>query len=298
MTSSGPTARGRGIGSLSFRSWLVVVMVFPIAVGVGFGYSAIHTLWASRNQAVAARRSALTLDSYLRAEDAVLDEQVPTSAIAYAKTYGVSILQLDSLLRIDFVSELSSTRKAVDRQTVLSHNRSLAPSFAKLLALRHGLNSGTVPYAEVQRVFTQLNNHIQALAQNVVNQISAEANDSSSVATRESLRAFSATFAAFTSGNQQSALLPSLLLQSTETAQVRQLIEATEEYDKSVQGFPDQLGPVARTSLGRHGRQPHLLYVQQLRPVGHRNRAARWGGTVCGESGEVGRCLSREPDDG
>jgi diguanylate cyclase (GGDEF)-like protein len=246
VTKSLVTTRGRGIGSLSFRSWLVVLIVFPIAVGVGFGYSAIHTLWTSRNQAVAARKSALTLDSYLQAEDAVLDEQVPTSAIAYAETYGVSIVQLDSLLRIDFVSELSSTRKAVDRQTVLSHNPVLAPSFAKLIVLRHGLDSGTVPYAEVQRVFTQLNGNVQTLAQNVVNQISAEADGSSSVATRESLRAFSATFAAFTSGNQQSALLPSLLLQSTDPTEVQQLIEATEEYDKSVQGFPHQLGPVAK----------------------------------------------------
>ncbi len=256
MTISGLTGRGWGIGSLSFRSWLVVVIVFPIAVGVGFGYSAIHTLWTSRNQAVAARQSSLTLDTYLRAEDAVLNEQVPTSAIAYAKTYGVSILQLDSLLRIDFVSELSSTRKAVDRQTVLSHNRSLAPSFAKLLALRHGLDSGTVPYSDVQRVFTQLNNHVQALAQNVVNQISADADASSSLATRQSIRAFSATFAAFTSGNQQSALLPSLLLQSTEPAQVRQLIEATEEYDKSVQGFPGQLGPLAKKAWNETAANP------------------------------------------
>ena len=246
MTISGAAGRGRGIGSLSFRSWLVVLMIFPIVVGVGFGYSAIHTLWTSRNQAVAARKAALTLDSYLRAEDAVLDEQVPTSAIAYAKTYGVSIPQLDSLLRINFVRELSSTRKAVDRQSVLSHNHSLAPYYAKLLELRHGLDSGTVAYADVQRVFTQLNNHVQTLAQNVVNQMSAEADALSSVATRQSLRAFSATFSAFTAGNQQSAVLPSLLLQSTKPAQVRQLIEATQEYGNSVQDFPEQLGPLAR----------------------------------------------------
>jgi len=256
MTISRPTARGRGIGSLSFRSWLVVVLVFPIAVGVGFGYSAIHTLWTSRDQAVAARQSSLTLDSYLRAEDAVLDEQVPTSAIAYAKTYGVPLSQLDSLLRIDFVSELSSTRKEVDHQTVLSHNRSLAPYFAKLLALRHGLDGGTVPYADVQSVFTQLNSHIQALAQNVVNRISAEADASSSLTTRQSLRAFSATFAAFTSGNQQSSLLPSLLLQSTVPAQVRQLIEATEEYNTSVQDFPRQLGPLARRAWNETAANP------------------------------------------
>ena len=251
MTVSQQAVRGRGIGSLSFRSWLVVVMVFPIVVGVGFGYSAIHTLWTGRNQAVAARKSSLTLDSYLRAESAVLGEQVPTSAIAYAKTYGVPISQLDALLRVDFISELASTRKAVDRQTVLSRNRSLAPYFAKLLKLRHELNSGTVPYEDVQRVFTQLNNHIQALAQNVVNQISVQASASSSPATRQSVRAFSATFAAFTSGNQQSALLPSLLLQSIEPAQVRQLIESTEDYNDSVRDFPDQLGPLARRTWTR-----------------------------------------------
>jgi diguanylate cyclase (GGDEF)-like protein len=221
-------------------------MVFPIAVGLGFGYSAIHTLWTSRNQAVAARDSSLTLDSYLRAQDAVLDEEVPTTAVAYAKTYGVPISQLDSLLRIDFVNELSSTRKEVNRQAVLSTDRSLAPYFANLLALRHRFDTGTVPYADVQRVFTQLNSHIQARAQNVVNQISAQADASSSLATQQRLRAFSATFAAFTSGNQQSGLLPSLLLQSTEPAQVRQLIEATEAYNISVQDFPKQLGPLAR----------------------------------------------------
>ena len=247
MTTTGPSARRRGIGSLSFRSWLVVVLVFPTAVGVGFGYSAIHTLWTSRSQAVAARQSSLTLDSYLRAENAVLDEQVPTSAISYATTYGVPIAQLDSLLRIDFVSQLASTRKEVNGQSVLRNNHSLAPYFAKLLALRHEIDRGTAPYADVQRVFTQLNGRVQALAQSVVNQISTEADASSSMATRQSLRAFSATFTAFTSGNQQSALLPSLLLQSIQPAQVRQLIEATAEYDNSVQGFPEQLGPTAAT---------------------------------------------------
>ncbi len=251
MTIVGHTTRRLRIGSLSFRSWLVVVMVFPIAVGVGFGYSALHTLWTSRDQAVAARQSSVMLDSYLRAESAVLDEQVPTSAMAYAKTYGVPISQLDSLLNIDFVTELSSTRRTVDRQTVLSRNGDLAPYFAKLLALRHGLDVGTVPYAEVQSVFSELTSHIQALAQNVVNQISAQADDSSSLATRHSLQAFSATFAAFTSGNQQAALLPSLLLQATDPTQVRQLIEATEAYDNSVDAFPGQLGPLARAAWNR-----------------------------------------------
>jgi diguanylate cyclase (GGDEF)-like protein len=249
MTTSKSKARGWGIGSLSFRSWLVVVMIFPMAVGVTFGYSAIHTLWTNRSEAIAARQSSLALDSYVRAEDAVLGEQVPTSAIAYAKTYEVPISQLDSLLKIDFGSELASTRKAVDRQTVLSHNHSLAPYFANLLALRHSLDSGgKVSYADVQRVFSQLNNHIQALAQNAVDQASTQIAASPSLATRQNLRAFSATFAAFTSGNQQSAVLPSLLLQSVQPAQVRQLIEATKEYDDSVQGFPNGLGPLATTA--------------------------------------------------
>jgi diguanylate cyclase (GGDEF)-like protein len=248
MTTNESSTRHRGIGSLSFRVWLAVVLVFPIMVAVGFGYSAVRTLWTSHNQAVTARQLSLTLDSYLRAEDAVLDEQVPTSAISYAKTYGVPIAQLDSLLRIDFVSQLSSTRKEVNRQSVLTSNHSLEPSFAKLLALRHEIDTGTAPYADVQRVFTQLDIHIQALAQNVVDQMSALASASSSIATRESLRAFSATLTAFTAGNQQSSLLPSLLLQSTEPAQVRQLIEATQKYNSSVQGFPEQLGALARTA--------------------------------------------------
>jgi diguanylate cyclase (GGDEF)-like protein len=251
VTIPGRTARGWGIRSLSFRSWLIVVLVFPIAVGVGFGYSAIHSLVTSRNQAVSARQSSVTLDSYLRAESAVLDEQVPTSAIAYAKTYGVPISQLDSLLRINFVSELSSTRRAVDRQTVLSSNRALKPYFAKLLSLRQDLAKATVPYADVQRVFTQLNDRVQALAQNLVDQISAQADASSSSATKQSLQAFSQSFSAFTSGNQQSSLLPGLLLQSTQPAQVRQLIEATEEYDTSVRTFPKQLGPLAARAWNR-----------------------------------------------
>jgi diguanylate cyclase (GGDEF)-like protein len=251
MTGVRHTTDRWGIGSLSFRSWLVVLMVFPIAVGVGFGYSAINTLWTSRDQAVAARQSSAALDSYLRAESAVLNEQVPTSAMAYAKTYGVPISQLDSLLDTDFVSDLASTRRTVDRQTVLSHNGSLAPYYAKLLALRHAFDSGTLPYAEVQSVFSQLTSHIQGLAQNVVNQISAQADDSSSLATRHSLQAFSATFAAFTSGNKQSALLPSLLLQATDPTQVRQLIEATEAYNTSVRAFPGQLGPLAKSAWNR-----------------------------------------------
>jgi diguanylate cyclase (GGDEF)-like protein len=251
VSTSWHAPRRWGIGSLSFRSWLVVLMVFPIAVGMSFGYTALNSLWTSRDQAVAARQSSLTLDSYLRAESAVLGEQVPTSAMAYAKTYGIPIAQLDTLLNINFVSQLSRTRKTVDRQTVLSQNPSLAPYFAKLQALRHGLDTGTIPYAEVQRVFTQLNVHIQTLAQHVVNQISAQANDSTSLATRHSLQAFSATLAAFTSGNQQSSLLPSLLLQATDPMQVRQLIEATQEYKNSVSAFPDQLGPLARTAWNR-----------------------------------------------
>ena len=59
MTTS--KSRGWGIGSLSFRSWLVVVMIFPMAVGVTFGYSAIHTLWTNRSEAIAASPSSLAL---------------------------------------------------------------------------------------------------------------------------------------------------------------------------------------------------------------------------------------------
>ena len=256
MTISGQTERAWSIGSVSFRTWLVVVVLIPIAIGVGFGYSAVHTLWTSHNQAVAARQSSFTLDSYLRAESAVLDEQVPTSAIAYANSYGVPIAQLDSLLHVNFIGDLSSTRKAVDRQTVLIRNRSLAPAFGRLLTLRHEFDGGSVPYAEVQRVFSQLNNDIQDLAQKVVNQISVQADDSRSVATRQSLGAFSATFEAFTSGNQQSGLIPSLLLRKPEPAQVSQLIEATADYHEAVHGFPKQLGPLARQAWQRSALNP------------------------------------------
>ncbi len=292
MTSSRRTRRGWAIGSLSFRSWLVVVLVFPIVVGVGFGYSAIHTLWTSRNQAVAARQYSFTLDSYLRAENAVLDEQVPTSAIAYARTYGVPISQLDSLLHINFVSELSSTRKAVDRQTVLSRNPALAPYFAKLVTLRQELSIGTVRYADVQQVFTQLNGHVQSLAQNLANQIGVQANASSSLATRQRVQAFSATFAAFTSGNLQSSLLPSLLLQSTESAEVRQLIEATADYNESVQDFPEQLGPLARKAWKQTAANPIAATfnnsVELAITTGLRGGAAPYA-TNLAESGAVFR---------
>ena len=95
-----------------------------------------------------------------------------------------------------------------------------------------------------------------------------------SVGTKESLRAFQPTLAAFTSGNQQSGLMPSLLLHSAEPTQVRQLIAATVDYQNAVRAFPKELGPQAKNRVETNDLQRRRFDVQELCRAGHRNQAA------------------------
>ena len=172
--------------------------------------------------------------------------------MAYAKTYGIPISQLDSLLNINFVSQLSRTRKTVDRQTVLSQNPRTGAFFRQPAGAssrprnRHcPLCRGTESFYPTQCPHTDSGSERGRPDIRPSQRLDVVGHKAQPPSIQH------ATFASFTSGNQQSSLLPSLLLQATDPVQVRQLIEATENYNNSVSTFPAQLGPVAGAAWNR-----------------------------------------------
>jgi diguanylate cyclase (GGDEF)-like protein len=262
---------------LSLRASLILVIVAPIAATFGLAWTTVTGNWSSRSEAVAARQATLELDSLLNARAAIADEYLSTAAIVYAATYHVSSAELDSLLGINFEAQLAAARRTVGQETVLRTTASLAVDYGELLSLRRAEAQGRVSFGEVQSVFGRFESAIDTCWLSSFDTLSHQADRSAPLAVRNSLTALGTAFTAFTYGLQAATFAQSLLTTPSTPAQVEGLIDANEQFETSVQGFPGHLGPRGSAAWKAFTRSPQVRQfnaaIQLAIQVGLRHEA-------------------------
>jgi hypothetical protein len=122
------------------------MVLLPTLITVALASSVAVGKWSDRDRAVGARSTTLRLDALMQARADVTDEYVPSAAIADANTLHISRSELDTLLKINFESDLATARAAVDGQSVLFTNPKLAADRGDLLILRRQLDAGSPPF--------------------------------------------------------------------------------------------------------------------------------------------------------
>jgi len=255
------TQARRHLAPLSLRTLLILVVLAPMAAAAGFASSTAVATWSSSHEASVARSATLELDSLMRARAAIQDEHVLTGAIVYAAAYHMTPAEVGSLLGINLEAELVTARQAVDRQSVLRSTPLLTADYDKLLALRRAEALGKVTVAEVESFFGSFSSTIDGRWLSAFGSLSKGAAASAPLDIRNRLAVLGRAFTAFTAGLEQATVSEAVLTAPSSPGQVEALIDATDEFQSSVQGFPGQLGPQgsARWEAFQHNPQVRLF---------------------------------------
>jgi diguanylate cyclase (GGDEF)-like protein len=233
------------IGSTGVRTWLALVVLVPTIAAVALGSWAAKTQAASRSEALAAQKSSLELDNLMAARAALTKEETPTSAIVFAKSFGIGQVELDHLMQTNFKMELRTARADVNRQKIFQGSGGLTPYRVQLATLRESVDDGTSSFAQVLAGFASIDAAIDTRFSNSVATMTKGADSLASGAIITRIDALRAAFVALRAGSRQLTLAPQILVGTTRTPPVSDLIAETTRWQMATRGFPDQLGPRA-----------------------------------------------------
>jgi diguanylate cyclase (GGDEF)-like protein len=282
---------------LSIQTSLVIVVLIPLMIAAGLASTFVLHQTSARRQAVTARQSSLVLDSLLRARVDVYAEYVPSAALLAVTTYHISIEQIDALLGVNFQANLVGARKAIDQLPIFRPTGALATDYAELVTLRQAIDQGRATPDEVESFFNRLGSTIDTRWRNTFATLVDDSESSASVTTRHRLSALGSSFDAFTSGLGEESLqgggsLETMLTSASTPSEVEGLIVAHQQFESSVRGFPEALGPKARVAWAGLNRNPltksfsNDVELAMTAGLGH---GAPPYATDSGAIGEIGR---------
>lgn len=245
---SSPLRERRSLRSrVGIRTFLLAMVLLPTLATVALASSVAVGKWSARDRAVDTRSTTLRLDALMQARADVTDEYVPSAAIADANALHISRRKLDTLLKINFEADLATARAAVDRQSLLFTNPTLAADRGDLLTLRRQLDAGSASLSEVQLTFSRLTGDIDALWLAAFNglAISTGLGGAATSSLQREANALQLAYSSFTEGLEQSEYAQQILTSAYSPTVVTDLIGVDELLEKSTVGFPGNLGPRA-----------------------------------------------------
>ncbi|HEV8064816.1 MAG TPA: diguanylate cyclase [Acidimicrobiales bacterium] len=228
---------------LSLRSWLLLVVVTPIAATVAFASTTAASSWTSRQEAVGIQHATLRLKSLVELRTALSDELVPTAATVYASQYHVEPAELDSLIGVNFQADLKSASTRLAGMPILRSIPVLANQYGDLLRLESRVARGSASYGQVQAVFQEFGAAVDALWDTGFDGLTDSAASSASPGVSASLNELNSTYTAFTFGLATGSLAQTVLTTPSSPKQVEALIVANQQFQSAVDSFAGQLGP-------------------------------------------------------
>ncbi|MHB1508090.1 MAG: GGDEF domain-containing protein [Acidimicrobiales bacterium] len=226
------------------------MVLLPIIVIVVLGASTAAGKWTQREHAIRTRSDAVVLQSLMQARAALTDEFVPTAAIVYAGMHGINVSALDTLLGIDFATELLRARTLVDNQSIFATTPKLRAERAALSALRIRVDARSASLIDVQTVFDRIATDLDPLWTHAFSMLASTAGKSGagSESLRQDVTALELTSSAFRAGLSQSGYTEQILTRPTPPQVVANLIGANALLNAATAGFPQALGPRARAA--------------------------------------------------
>ena len=223
-------------------------MLVPLLIVLGLAATVVGHQLSARDQAESTRQSSLALDDLLIARVDLYNEYIPSQAIVVARAYQVSPATLNTLLGADVQTELTDSRRTVDRQVAFGRTGEFRGEYVELLRLRHGIDDGTASAGQVATLFNHIGSQIDDRWQQIFNRLSTTGASSASAATKSRLSALGLSFSAFTSGLGEENLqgggsLETLLTSAATSVQVQNLVVSHEQFVASTRSFPTSLGP-------------------------------------------------------
>ncbi len=245
------TKRGWLLGRLRRRpriaSLLALVLLIPVASLAAVTGSSAVSSWQARQAAVRVRDNVAAPNSLMAARAVVVEEGLPSVALANAASTGLALPALTRITGFDFAAMARRARAKLDAQAPLHDYPTLAADLAELHRMRPQLDNGTATYAQVYAFFRKLTGDIDAIWKQQLDElqrdIAASPHGSSALAERISL--LPTAYALLTTTVDRAAGLNGLIRHDATKDTVERLIAANSAYRANASVLTGRFGPQA-----------------------------------------------------
>jgi diguanylate cyclase (GGDEF)-like protein len=226
---------------------LTLVLLIPVtSLAAVTGSSAISN-WNAREAAATVREDVAAPSALMTARALVVDEGLPSTALANAADNHVSPLILTRVTGIDFAAAVRKARPFVTENATLRAYPSLAADLTALAALRTKLDKGAATYAEVLKFYTGFSADIDSLWRNQFDHLRQDVTASSRATgvLAERISVLPTTYSLLTSLVQRAADANALILNPRSSGSLRTLLIGTGAYNADAAVLAGRLGPEA-----------------------------------------------------
>ena len=245
---------------------LVLLLLVPLtSLAAVTGSAALGSGRAAR-AAEGVRLDASRLAELMTARVAVIDESVPSIALAQAAEIHISAAQIRSLLGVDYPAVLRAARAVVDANPVLRSNALMAADLARLRQLRPDVDSGDARHAAVVAVFTQLAADIDSIWSGEFAQLRRDvgADSAGSGQLPQLLEVAADTFMMLNAAAGQVNEVAKVVAGDGSPASARALIEVSSAFATAATGFPERLDPRGAAAWRAWKRDPATIAWEKV----------------------------------
>ncbi len=240
---------------------LVLLLLIPLGTLAAVTGSAAWNSRRVQQTAADVKRDATRLAALMAAQVAVLNEDVPATALAQGADFGLSPQQMQDISGVDYVSALRTARAVVDRNAVLAGTPELATDLAAVRRQRPGIDAGHAGPAAVIALFARFTADIDAIwARDFVHlRADVAASPVGSGQLSQRVEATADGFTVLTAAMRRAAETSNVVKGPGTAASAQSLIEANGSFVTAAAGFPSRLGPQAAAAWTRWQRDPAAI---------------------------------------
>jgi diguanylate cyclase (GGDEF)-like protein len=240
-TGGAPRRRTPRLGVRS--TVLLVVLVPTLAMLVVLGGSVV-VAWEDRSAAQDLQHDVADLVAIVDARAAIADEELASSVVAAAGTYGMGAEELEELFGIDYAAQLELTRTAVDENPVIISSSELRSAYTDLQALRAQIDLGEADIEAVTGVVLRMKVDLDGLWEERTDALDqAEASPAGGTPAR--IQVLDETYRLLRSANVRAEVARQVLTAESDQGMVAALVAADGEFNALSAEMEGRLGPRA-----------------------------------------------------
>ena len=240
---------------------LTLLLLIPLSTLAAVTGSATLSSGRAARAAEGVQDGAASLASLMTTRVAILDEYVPSAALAQAAGFHVTAAQIRGTFGVDYLAALRAARRVVDSDLVLRTNPALAADLKRVRLLRPDVDSGHARSPAVSAVFTRLTADIDSIWFGQFEQLrrNVGAYQTGSGRLTQLVEVTADGFTVLSAATRMAADVRDAVAGNGSPPTVKALIEANSAFVTAATGFPGRLGPRAAAAWRSWQRDPAAI---------------------------------------
>jgi diguanylate cyclase (GGDEF)-like protein len=245
---------------------LLLVLLIPLTALAALTGSSAVTRWSDREAADEIQGDSTALSALMACRIAMLDEYVPSAALAQAADFGLDAKKINDMFGIDYAAAVRQVRPRTDRASALRVYPPLKADYAQLVQLRPSIDAGHAKFSAVVGLFNRFVADVDTIWQARFDHLRRAVGTSSGALglLSQQVEATSDTFAVLTAAQRVSTQTELVVKGPGTPRSVKALIEARSTFAAYSAGFPGRLGPHAAAAWRTWQHDPAALEWEKV----------------------------------